>query len=566
MDVAALVSELKRRRVFRALMGYGLAAFAVLQIVEPVMHGLHWPDQVLGYVLVALAAGFPIVVALAWIFDVNAGHIERTGVSPGAPRGIRLAALLIGIGAIAAGPGIAWYFLTRAPRASPQLPPSIAVLPFADMSPGRDQEYFSDGIAEQILDELAHIEGIRVAGRTSSFSFRKKESDLREIGQKLSVSHVLEGSVRKEGDRVRITAQVIKVEDGFHLWSQTFDRELKSIFALQDEIAREVVAALKVKLLPPKKEKRAVDPEAFNTFLLAKRSKDLFTIESVQRSIVLFQKALALDPGLAPAWSHLSISYWWLAAGGTETTEYSRLAVEAAEKGVELDPESVAGYNARAAIRWQFQWNWAGALDDTARALALGPRDAAAYNTRCLVDRLAGRFASSVDACKQAIALDPLFVGNWNQLTQTYLATGDLAAARAAMVRAVELSPASRTAQWTRCAIAFLAGERASLDLCKQVPIESARLLWTALAASEFAGETSGLSGLMAKVAESEPDSIAAFHAWRGDRDQAFAWLDRALARRQPGLSDIKWDPLLRKIRGDARYAALLEKMKLPPD
>src|SRR5438105_5070599 len=238
-----LFLELQRRRVIRALIAYGIAAFAVLQIVEPVMHGLHWPEAVLAYVVVALAAGFPVVVSLAWIFDVNAGRIERTGPAEGGLSGARPALLLVGIGLIAAAPGTVWYFAVRGigkPASAPvatESAASIAVLPFADMSPAKDQEYFSDGIAEEILNALAQVDGLHVAGRTSSASFKGKAEDLRSIGQKLGVATVLEGSVRKAENRLRITAQLIDVKDGFHLWSQSFDREMKDIFAVQDEIA-----------------------------------------------------------------------------------------------------------------------------------------------------------------------------------------------------------------------------------------------------------------------------------------------------------------------------------------
>ena len=177
-----LFIELKRRRVFRALIAYGIAAFAVLQIVEPVMHGFRWPESTLSYVVIALAAGFPIVVALAWIFDVNQGRIERT---VGEPLRLPIAAVLVGLGVLAAAPGLFWYLHFRTPAASPN--PSIAVLPFADMSPGKDQEYLSDGIAEEILNSLAQVDGLRVAGRTSSFSFKGKNEELPAIAEKLHV-------------------------------------------------------------------------------------------------------------------------------------------------------------------------------------------------------------------------------------------------------------------------------------------------------------------------------------------------------------------------------------------
>jgi TolB-like protein len=208
------LEELKRRRVFRALVGYAIAAFAVLQVIEPVMHGFRWPDAVLSYVVVALAAGFPIVVGLAWIFDLGIGGIERTPPAS-APqlRGTRIALVLAAIGAIAAAPVLAWYLLRGGVRGGAEGATwgvrSIAVLPFADMSPQKDQEYFSDGLSEEILNALAQVDGLHVAGRTSSASFKGKAEDLRSIGQKLGVATVLEGSVRKAESRVRVTAQLI---------------------------------------------------------------------------------------------------------------------------------------------------------------------------------------------------------------------------------------------------------------------------------------------------------------------------------------------------------------------
>src|SRR5467141_2759122 len=198
VEAGSLVAELKRRRVFRALVGYGIAAFAVLQIIEPVMHGLHWPDEVLSYVVVALAVGFPVVVSLAWIFDVKAGRVERTepSASRSGLRGLRLALVLVGIGVLAAAPGTIWYFLVRgiarpatgSGLATEKPVPSIAVLPFVNLSSDREQEYFSDGIAEEILNALAQVEGLRVAGRTSSFYFKGRNEDLASIAAKLHVS------------------------------------------------------------------------------------------------------------------------------------------------------------------------------------------------------------------------------------------------------------------------------------------------------------------------------------------------------------------------------------------
>jgi len=199
----SLLVELKRRRVFRAMVGYGIAAFAVLQIVEPVMHGLHWPDAVLSYVVVALAAGFPIVVTLAWIFDVQGGRLERTD---GGRPGMRRLLLLAGIGVLAAAPGLVWYFGFRGRSQTPPASPSIVVLPFANLSGDKENEYFSDGMTEEIINALANVEGVRVVARTSAFSFKGKNLDVRKIGAELNVAAVLEGSVRREGNQLRVFA------------------------------------------------------------------------------------------------------------------------------------------------------------------------------------------------------------------------------------------------------------------------------------------------------------------------------------------------------------------------
>src|SRR5438477_10765799 len=214
----SLFAELQRRRVFRALIGYGIVAFAVLQIIEPVMHGLHWPDAVLSYVVVALAVGFPVVLMLAWIFDVNEGRIERTA---GTPLRTGMALALAGIGLLVAAPGAIYYLVVRrtAPSSTPA-GPSVAVLPLVNLSSDKEQEYFSDGLSEELLNLLAKVPGLHVAARTSTFAFKGKNEDVATIGEKLHVATVLEGSVRKSGDQIRITTQLVNAADCYHLWSE----------------------------------------------------------------------------------------------------------------------------------------------------------------------------------------------------------------------------------------------------------------------------------------------------------------------------------------------------------
>lgn len=248
------IAELRRRRVFRALVVYAVAAFAILQVVEPVMHGLHLPEWVLSFIVVLIGLGFPVTIGVAWAFDLKASGIERarsTEEHLGTPlrSRVRVWLLLLALAAVAAGTvfGLRWWLR------GPPVPPSIAVLPFADLSPGKDQEYLSDGIAEEILTTLSRVDGLRIAGRTSSFYFKGKNARLADIGRELNVASVLDGGVRRDGNRIRVTATIVNVADGSQAWSESWDRDLNDILAVESEIAREVADAMKVRFLRARK-------------------------------------------------------------------------------------------------------------------------------------------------------------------------------------------------------------------------------------------------------------------------------------------------------------------------
>ena len=256
-----LLAELRRRHVFRVMIGYGVFAFAVLQVTEPIMHGADLPNWVLKAVLVGLVLGFPLAVILAWIFDLTAQGVKRTPSStdPQAPRfgrsrfllPLAASAAVLAVAAAGAGAWYAWKRAAQAPPAAgvPGAGPSIAVLPFTDMNPGKEQDYFGDGIAEEILGALSRVGGLRVPGRSSSFWFKGKNVDPAEIARKLGVTHLLEGSVRRSGSKLRISAEVVKASNGERVWSETYERELTDVFAIQDEIARSVVRELAPMLL-----------------------------------------------------------------------------------------------------------------------------------------------------------------------------------------------------------------------------------------------------------------------------------------------------------------------------
>jgi TolB-like protein len=577
----SFLTELKRRRVFRALIGYGIASFAVLQVIEPVMHGLRWPDAVLQYVVVALATGFPIVVSLAWIFDVNAAGIEKTPAS-GSLRGVRLAVLLVAIGALAASPGLVYYFVIRdrssahVARGGAPSGQSIAVLPLVNLSRDPEQDYFADGLTEELLDLLAKVPGLHVAARTSAFSFKGKNEDVRTIAEKLNVATLLEGSVRKAGDQVRITTQLVSAADGYHLWSETYDRKLTDVFAVQDDIAQAVVAALKVKLLPGQtpnsRAHRTSDPEVYRQYLLGRQFMRLGNRDGFVRAAQAYRQGLAKDPRFAPAVAGLADAESWV-ADTAETAdavaEGQRRAIKLANEAVALDPELTEAYVARGSVRSAIQWDWSGARADFERALILSPESAdAMLEYARSVLRPLGRLPEAVTAVRRATELDPLNGRAWSTLGSLYLATGEPKLMREAYNHSQEVNPQQAFAGTGLGVGLLLEGKpEEALVAFQKATSEIFRLLGTAVAQHTLGHtqeEQQALDVLLTRYPHDAAYQIAGVYAWRGDRDHAFAWLDRACAQHDGGLLLIKVDPLLRGIRDDPRYAAVLKKINLP--
>ena len=453
--------------------------------------------------------------------------------------------------------------------------PAIAVLPFADMSPGKDQDYLSDGIAEEILESLAHVEGLRVIGRTSSFAFKGRNEDLRAIGEKLGVAHLLEGSVRKSGGRIRVTAQLVEAGHGSHLWSERYDRELNDVFTIEDEIARSVVSALRLKLLSSQVRigRRSMKADASNEYLLGRQFARSGSKDGSRRAIAAFEKALALDPEAAPAWAELALARDYFAGYFEESlvrfaaTEEAALA--AAEKAIALDPDLPAGYQARGHLRSGYNWDWLGAEADLDRALALNPGDSDILVKRADLLASTGRLPLAITLLRKALDLDPLRARSWSFLGYLYRGTGELGLARMATNRALEISPELAYASCGLGEISLLEGDsKAALDSYQRCAIPSLR--WTGLAWSQhdLGHEKESREALDALVTMSEGAAyqIAQVHAWRREPGEAFDWLERARLQRDAGLRYVKYDPFLRKIRGDPRYVAFLQKMNLPAD
>ena len=494
--------------------------------------------------------------------------------------GLALVALLLILGG-----GAVWYIesTSDAPAAKPAATTvsplaaaapnekSIAVLPFADMSAGKDQEYFADGLSEELLNLLAKLPELRVIGRTSSFQFKGRNEDLRVIGEKLNVAHILEGSVRKSGEKVRISAQLIRAADGSHLWSQTYDRTLDDIFVVQDDIAGEVVKALKLTLLDSTSvtRSRPVDPEAYNLALQGRFFVERRGQKDLERAAELFRQSAERDPGYAPAWAGLSEAYIQQANTGlVQVADHFRRAREAAEKALALDPQLADAHLALGWIHNRYDFDWEAADSSFRRALELEPGNAMALRRAGAQSLTLGRIKESIDLANKAIERDPLRPGSYVNLGLNLLADNRDAEAEAAFRKALELEPDGVAFHQLLGLALLLQGKTdAALREGRQETDEVWRLLNLSLVFHALGrrGESdAALAALKGKFAEGAAYQIAEVHAFRGEADLAFEWLERAYVQRDGGLAEIKGDRLMRGIVGDPRYKAFLRKLKLP--
>lgn len=412
-------SELRRRRVFRTLVGYGIGAFAVLQVIEPIMHGLHWPDKILSYVVVALAAGFPVVITLAWVFDVKGGHIERTGPAPAGTglRGIRLALLLLGVGVFAAAPGVIYYFVLRGSSSSgasssPSSAASIAVLPFASLSKGEENAYLAEGFHDELLRQIGKIGDLRVISRTSVMQYKPGARNLHEIAEALGVSSIVEGTVQREGQRIRVAATLVDAGSDRRLWANSYDEDASDLFAIQTAVAEAIANALKARISPEQKRQLTRKPtqsaEAYDLYLRAvdygsRVRIDPRNAEYAQR---LCREAIKLDPSFALARARLAalllLTFSWIPGTPESVAEEARTQ---AEESLRLQPDLPEGHLALGGYHQTRHLDRERALKELELAQAALPD--AALSAIAEIEKSQGKFDQAIRSEQKALQLDP---------------------------------------------------------------------------------------------------------------------------------------------------------------
>jgi TolB-like protein/Flp pilus assembly protein TadD len=423
--LSAVLTELNRRKVLRTVGAYAVAVFVVLQLMDAAVEPLRLPDWLPTLVVIVLILGFPLVFILAWVLEITPEGIKKTHTTPlltGTQNTLLFSLMMLGM--VGLGYGFYGYYSNvftngaatePVPLVSQQrefVAPenSIAVLPFSDLSEDGSQGYFSDGIAEEILNVLAMVDGLHVAARTSSFAFRQPNKDIREIGRLLNVSTVLEGSIRKAGDRIRLTAQLINVEDGYHIWSHSYDRELDDVFAIQDEVASAIATALvdSFEGLEQKPASRTRDLAAFEAYRTGRLHWWRRSPDELQKAITLFAGALEHDPSYAPAYAALADSWLLLAMYGNLTNmKATERAMPMIEKALEIDPESSEAFAALGLARWQIGQRDA-AESALRQALKLNDDYIPAYLWLGGLLGELGRLPEQNQVLQQAMAIDPL--------------------------------------------------------------------------------------------------------------------------------------------------------------
>jgi adenylate cyclase len=566
------IEELRYRNVFRVATAYIVAGWLIAQAADLAADAFNAPDWVMKMLIVVLLIGLPVAMFLAWAYELTPEGVKRAEDLPeDMPQNPRSKSQLNRITLIALVVAVAWLGWDKLQRPAAEVTDkSIAVLPFVNMSDDPGNEYFSDGLSEELLNMLAGIEELRVTARTSSFAFKNEEIDIPTIAQRLNVANVLEGSVRKSGNHIRITAQLIDAASGYHLWSETYDRTLDDIFEVQDEIAAAVVDALRLSLLGDEPRVRQTTPEAFSAYLQALHFYQQRTQDSYLKSVQYAQQAVDFDPEYVPAWTLLGASYSNLALTGDLLAEESYLmALTAVERALEIDADFALANSARAWIAMSYERDFATAAAFFRRAEELAPGNSIILGNKAILALILGHTDSAIELTTRSIELNPISTTGYINLADQLTRAGRHVDAIAAASKALELTPGSATAQ-VNLALAYVLAEQPeeALAAVERTDWRFFQLFTRALAHHDL-GNTresdEAFTSMIDEYFDSRAFYIATAFAWTNDVDSAFEWLQRAADEEQPMLG-IRTDPFLASLHNDARWNLILTRFGLSDD
>ena len=608
MKVDNFFAELKRRNVIRAAGLYLVGAWLLTQVASTVLPMFGAPDWLPRSIVVLLIIGFVPALIVSWVFELTPHGLKRDEDVPPeqsiAPQtGRRMNRMIIAVLVIAVGYFAVDKFVLSPRRekstvkvassesnAAPN-EKSVAVLAFDNLSDDKGSEYFSDGISEELLTVLQKIPGLHVAARTSAFSFKGKNATAQEIGQKLGVAHLVEGSVRKAGDVVRIAARLTQANTGEEQWSENYTRNLKDVFAVQTELAQTIVEQLKGQLtsgaanpetkaaiqaqVQAAEKGGTTNVEAHEAYLQGRFFLNRHSEKETDQARTAFERAVQLDPKFALAWAGLAQTHVWncnfSTEGGLKSFDaHLAAARDAVEKALVLEPELPEALFPRSMIQTNFDYDWKGAAETLHKALALAPQDPALLMQAGNLAGACGTKAEALEFNRRAVALDPV-----NALARAFFANSlagmeQYDEARKEFSRVIELNPSAPNSQAGLGLTYLLEGKfEEAIETAQKDTADWARLLVVSCARwrqKRVPESDAALAELIEKVAETGAYQIAETYGYRNEKDKAFEWLERARQQRDAGLPGLRPDSLLTNLHDDQRWDAFLHKVGLADD
>ncbi|MFC4720821.1 tetratricopeptide repeat protein [Geojedonia litorea] len=574
MNLKNYFKELKRRNVIKAALAYLIVAWLVIQVLSIILPAFEAPPYLLKSALIILFIGFPIWIVFSWIYEFTPEGLKKTiDVEPEtsmmSKTGSRINKVIIFALSLAVVILVVERLVNKPVKVLEYGEKGIAVLAFADMSPNKDHEYFSDGISEELLNILVRIPKLKVISRTSSFSYKGKSKTAIEIGEELNVSHILEGSIRKSGNTIRITAQLINTADGSHEWSETYDRNLDSVFKIQDEIASAVSRQLELTLMGALGSNNPPATEAYNLYLQSKHLIRLNTKESFLKAENLIKQSISIDSSYAKSWDLLAYIY------GTGSYNYNiwnanegnAKALIAVKKAIQLDSNYAEAYVTLASLQNRM-WEFDDSIKNLNKALELEPNNSVIIGTAALMTF--GDLEKSVSLLKTAIAADPLLYTNYFNLGFAYYRLNRLEEAMEAFNTFSTYYPNTQILHYMKAQVALGQGNTAkALTEIEQETHEFFNLygknfVLYALGGIEKSEDV--FRQFIERYSESNPANMADIYAYRGNFNTAFEYLEKAFYIKDQDLTEVLSYPSFKPMYSDPRWATFINKLGLPKD